>query len=96
MDWEGGAYEKNGIITRNATAVISGRVKRYVAVYQANVPIQQTLYRATAQYYGTLEEEKVKEYKVKAIATYQEVVKPTMTPEPAKSEPVKEKKDYHH
>lgn len=92
MDWEGGAYEKNGIITRNATAVISGKVKRYVAVYQANVPIQQTLYRATAQYNGTLKEEKVKEYKVKAFATYQEVVKPTMTPEPTKSESVKEKK----
>lgn len=90
MDWKGGAYEKNGVIMRNATATISGKVRRYVATYQANVPIQQTLYRATALYTGTLAEEKVKEYKVKAIATYQEIVNPTMTPETTKS--IQEKK----
>lgn len=90
MNWKGGAYEKNGVLMRNATATINGKVRRYVATYQANVPIQQTLYRATALYTGTLAEEKVKEYKVKAVATYQEVAKPTMTPKTTKS--VQEKK----
>lgn len=82
MNWKGGAYESNGVTMRNAMAVIRSKVKRYVAKYQSSVPVEQTVYRATARYTGVLPDETVKEYKVKAVATYEEIVKPTPVPTP--------------
>lgn len=72
INWNGGTYESNGVLCRNAVAAAQVRTNGKIAFYEDTIVQPEVIQKMYTSYYeGTKDVDSgKKEYKIKAVATY--------------------------